>query len=793
LANDGLISGGKDMLAQSCRVALAVFRRGLETFAGYAGADAASVDCAWPAADGPVDAALAEIIAAADQIASGLISGEKEEASHGGSLARTARLSSLLEGVDPEREPGSLGPDDARRYWMPLKNFSPDALFPQSSDEKTAPPASDGAAVHAEYAGLWQSFVTALKSIPESHRANLPLWLDHFDACWQTFAHAIPIVMAGEVQSGVSLYDHSRGVAALAVALWRWHQSGVPAVAAEHGVAGGQAQKFLLVQGNFSGIQDFIFSSGGQTQKQAARLLRGRSFQVSLLTELAALAVLEALQLPPACQITNAAGKFLIIAPHLPQTVAALRQVRLRLDAWCLEHSFGQISVSVMAQPASGNDFAQHNFPGLTRRLFAALDEAKLRCFDLCGAAAPAPVRPADFRNGPCAYDGQRPAEKELTDLEGQRRWVSRLAADQIAIGQRLADPGYTRLLVTSGRQGLRDDGQVKPLELDYLGYAVAFAHQDATEEFGELARQGGLLRCWDFSLPGKDAGVPLFQGYARREINAYVPTEGKQPVTLDEIAEKDAGLAALAVLKGDVDHLGAIFQQGIPRPTLTKTAALSRQINAFFAVYLPWLCLKRFPDIYTVFAGGDDFFLIGPWEQTQHLARQLRKDFHRFAASNAKLTFSAGIVMTKPRVPIRAQAARAEAALENAKNPPDGSAGRNRLGSFRQIVTWEQREQLAKLEDWLEQRHAQFSAGFVYRLLPLSEKAASQKPEDAIWRSWLTYHVRRFIVDKLPAKNETERAATQTEWAGYLTEAIACHKRAIRIPISNYMYRHRD
>jgi CRISPR-associated protein Csm1 len=68
------------------------------------------------------------------------------------------------------------------------------------------------------------------------------------------------------------------------------------------------------VQGDFFGIQDFIFAEGGKTQKRAATLLRGRSFYVSLLSELAALKVLEALALPATSQVVNAAGKFLIVA-----------------------------------------------------------------------------------------------------------------------------------------------------------------------------------------------------------------------------------------------------------------------------------------------------------------------------------------------------------------------------------------------------------------------------------------------------------------------------------------------
>ena len=45
-------------------------------------------------------------------------------------------------------------------------------------------------------------------------------------------------------------------------------------------------------------------------------------------------------------------------------------------------------------------------------------------------------------------------------------------------------------------------------------------------------------------------------------------------------------GVSALMTLKGDVDNLGAIFERGLEAPSLSRMAALSRQMNAFFAVH---------------------------------------------------------------------------------------------------------------------------------------------------------------------------------------------------------------
>jgi len=134
------------------------------------------------------------------------------------------------------------------------------------------------------------------------------------------------------VKPEVALYDHARTTAALAAALWRWHaargQTDDAAARALRDRSDYAEDKLLLIQGDFFGIQNFVFATGGETRKQAAKLLRGRSFQVALFTELAALRLLDELALPPTSQVLNAAGKFLIVAPNTSEVQEALSKLR---------------------------------------------------------------------------------------------------------------------------------------------------------------------------------------------------------------------------------------------------------------------------------------------------------------------------------------------------------------------------------------------------------------------------------------------------------------------------------
>jgi CRISPR-associated protein Csm1 len=777
------------------------------------------------------------IIATADRLASGFERSEwenynrAEERTSTGRNHYQARLLSLFESIrlDGDRRPASAD------FCMPLKPLSPATLFP---DKRANIEPGQDASAQAEYAALWQQFTQALQTIPASHRQNLPLWLDHFDSAWLTYTHAIPSATAGGVRPDVSLYDHSKAVAALAVALWRWHEAmdktDADAIDALKNRSDWDTEKFLLVQGDFSGIQEFIFA-GGQNQRHVARLLRGRSFYVSLLTELAALKVLDALALPSTSQVINAAGKFLIVAPNTEETIQALHQVQAALNDWFLQHTWGQSGINLAWLPASANHFGhsegESSFRALIQRLFEQLETAKLRRFDLCGNTPPAPLFHGAldrYTHGECRIDGQSPAHPELNG-------ISELAWDQVHTGKWLAHK--ERLLITRTRIQPREGQTVDQLRLPIFDYYVLFtADEEISGQFGDEAKPDSLLRAWDFSLP-QQADAPLWNGYARRAINAFIPRfeamneweadryrgleelEDFEPVpgapkTLEHLARDDRwldehgrwiGVEAIMTLKGDIDNLGLIFQQGLERPTFAHMAALSRQINAFFTVWLPWACRSEFRNTYTVFAGGDDFFLIGPWRSTMRLAQKMWREFERFVAGNPDIHFSAGLSMTKPGLPIRHLRHLAEDALDDAKahNPKKlATPPKNAVTCFRQTVFWPDFEELMECEERLKEiaKEMELSTSYLYGLLHLTEMAAdTSRPENALWYSRFAYRTRRLLESKI--KNQGNREATerrrhdlQTALAKEIvSQGIEPHRAAYKIALFTYLYQQRD
>jgi CRISPR-associated protein Csm1 len=622
------------------------------------------------------DTFLQWCVATADRVASGF----EREAFERYNRARDEHLTARL--VTPFEEYGAKRAEsvDALKWRYPLKPLTVRSLFPEAAASK-----ANKADSVADYSALWRYLCEGLERIPSAYRDHWPLWLDAFDALWMSTTHAIPSAASFGVRPDVSLYDHSRAVAAFAAALWRYHveQDHAPddVAAAQRVRSDWDDQKLLLIQGDFSGVQTFIFGGSASTQEAGAKLLRGRSALVSLLCELSALKVLEGLSLPPSAQIINAAGKFLIVGPNTADVRAALARTKAELDQWFLRASFGVASVTVASEPASCNDFVGGQFAALRQRLSVGLDRAKRQRFSLASKDAPDAIRDADYSNGACEFDGRltrrfrrRMEWPSLCQAQPRSDRARRLAC----AGDRTHPPHRA-----CGRRPIRHgEGQASRQRLSRLSYRSGEPRGSTS---GCAPRSRSLLAgrrrvgddvCWirapgDQRLRSLVARKGSLRPRYKRLDDDIIVGDLKTFEHLAHDAQKlepdgrIRGVAALGVLKGD--NLGQIFATALgERATFANWAALSRRVSAFFSLVVPNLCAANpeFRDVYTVFAGGDDFYFIGPWLTIKQFATALRQGFTCYCAHNPNLHFSAAYLMVKLGNPMQTVTARIEDGL---------------------------------------------------------------------------------------------------------------------------------
>lgn len=169
-----------------------------------------------------------------------------------------------------------------------------------------------------------------------------------------------------------------------------------------------------------------------------------------------------------------------------------------------------------------------------------------------------------------------------------------------------------------------------------------------------------------------------------------------------DKIAEKAKSSRKvddkLAALKIDVDNLGVLFRN----KSKNEYKQLSYELKKFFSNTIYSILKKEIQDgnIYPVFSGGDDCFLIGAWDIILQVAQKIHHEFDAFQSTLCKtfglehpLTISAGIVIYNPKFPMARVGQTAEHALELAKD-----FGKNRICIFGEVLKWNEFENAGQL-----------------------------------------------------------------------------------------------
>lgn len=498
----------------------------------------------------------------------------------------------------------------------------------------------------------------------------------------------------------VSLYDHLKTTAAIAACL----RAGFT----DEEVMGLNRQTkdsvAILVRGDLSGIQNFIYRitrpAAERSFRETARRLRGRSFYLALLGEVVAQWFIRSLGLTPANLLFCGGGRLDILAPQNARE--QVRKLQQQLEDWLLDEFHGELTIAVACEPVRPEDF------GNMRDVYLALEnqlaEQKERKWQRQLAQKGFFVSDRDEWNA-CPVC-------QLEVSEGVCRQCS-LHAD---IGRMLPRADHLALLPGDANVERQDEAlpivfktfDTTAILLTERGAQRILPSQAAGSVYrlnetcfwrDEWAQLGQSFRFMANCVPAvAQNGEPVLLPGRTGEDYAY-PGEG---LDFEEIAYLSTGSKKLGILKADVDHLGLLFSEGLEPLTISRLAALSGAIDRFFSGYVNVLAQTFFQErqdndgkghpwrdkvdgmFYVVYSGGDDLFIIGPWDATIHLAQRLEAEWRKYACENPDVTLSAGIVLAKSHCPIQRMATAAGVAEKAAKD-----AGRKRINVFGHSLVW--------------------------------------------------------------------------------------------------------
>lgn len=560
--------------------------------------------------------------------------------------------------------------------------------------------------------------------------------------------------------SDISLYDHSRVTAALAHSLYIDWENGLfnekdieeikKWILKKEG-KNGDKNLFLIVGGDLSGIQNFIFNI---PSKGAARSLKGRSVYLDLIPRYIAKYILDQCHLTPANILYLGGGNFQLILPlSFEEELTEIRK-KITTNLWALHR--GEIAFILSSVKVSLEDM--FCFQLVLEKLNDTIAKEKGRRFweikedlyDQLFVPGEEIVREGEHcvscgRKGTSSSGGEEilcPICRSLVELTGSLKNSRYLIEKRVSPTQQLLKPSIFNFFVS-------------------LGYEISFEGS-----FRKPHPNEKIYQLEDIDIHAPDG--TLCDGFLSGSFT--LPDR-----TFDQIADtgihseddgKKMGSSRLGYLKMDVDNLGSLISELTEREkersgeatSLSRVRTFSRRVELFFNTYLVYLIREYDPDktkIYPVYIGGDDLFVVGNWETIVHLAGKIRDSFRTYTGGNPEFSLSGGIVCVPYDYPVIRTSSLVEEALTASKTflyYGETNPTKDKVTIFNETLTWFELEVALELGEKIAQaiNSGSSSRALIHRisgslhdfdpLISQSNQLVIKPP--AIWR--FLYHLRK-------------------------------------------------
>ena len=465
---------------------------------------------------------------------------------------------------------------------------------------------------------------------------------------------------------------------------------------------------FLLVSGDLSGVQDFIYTI---SSKGALKSLRARSFYLDLLLEHIADEILEKLELSRANLIYTGGGHLYMLLPNTEDVQKILDNAKESINEWFLNNFGTELYLALAYEECSSNDLMDAQRQGLTRKVFRNV--SKKLSADKLHRYTDEQLRNIMDPNG--KYNHIEDNTRECNVCHTSKKVVKkREGYDDL---KEICDNCFN--FVRMGKDLVFNSSEKEETTKIMTIRKVIPVHEESKKEKAYLELpsidsspkylvlekkwqvEKGLSNEEDIDKYVRIYTKNKWMAGLKMSTNLWMGDYNKEPeekgslIEFEELANNSEGIKRLAVMRADVDNLGSIFISGFDKNfgTLSRYTTLSRQLSLFFKNYINNVCksnikgvdgkgpnnftitgeikeAKKDKNLVIVYSGGDDVFIVGAWNDVIDFAVDLRKCFKVF--TNNKLTFSAGIGFFSPSYPVYQMANMTGKLEEEAKAYPD-------------------------------------------------------------------------------------------------------------------------
>lgn len=606
-----------------------------------------------------------------------------------------------------------------------------------------------------EYTILWKKFTSEISQLSNTFDFNTIL------ALLKKYTSTIPSAAYVD-KPDISLYDHSKTTAALALCRYLYYKDNDN----KYLRTKEYNDIYLIVNGDISGIQNFIFkiSSPQDAQSGMSKRLRGRSLYLTLLNEAIVSHIIEELELCEANIIFCGGGRFTIVCPNTKNSILKLEQIKDKINKYFINNFNAELYLALVYYSCNGESLA--NFGNITKILSNKLSEDKKHKF---------------INNLNEVFNFDEEIEySNLCSVCGKltKETICKECKHHEKLGQKAANADYLIKIYVDynifKNSNFKDFTFFKYLN---IGFIFKKNSKNLISYINELAKVVDKLEIiklnnTDFidleskvnnNLRSKMSFTFKFLGNLVPNIGEYCNDNHKyMPLYFEHLARLSRGSNKLAILKMDVDNLGKIFSSGFDngkvntKSSISRMSTLSSQLDMFFSGFINNIAYEfnknskvysnvegyeskfynlelkiqsddsdeietinlyklkyaeelneeelntlykyRVPTIYIDYSGGDDLLVIGPYDDIILFAQELQNKFKIWTCNNPSINISAGINIVSPKFPIGKAVFIADDYLEAAK-----SCGRNKITLFGEVLNWETKGKIKGFNDLLE------------------------------------------------------------------------------------------
>ena len=502
-----------------------------------------------------------------------------------------------------------------------------------------------------EYEKLFHQFKNEISSIPLLKNNRSFISYNYMYNLMNKYLVTIPASTYskdGNVKATVSLFDHHKLTSAIASCLYDETCF--------------RNELFCMLEIDVSGIQNFIYKivEGSGTKPKLSKALRGRSILVGLITNAISYAFLNEFGLTISNILFNTGGGSMILLPYNQTVEERIAKVtkRIRKNLFELfQTDITFVNAMVVLNKEELEEFQSDKAIKLKENLGRNKMKKFIDVIDDNFFYEPLSI------NNRCHLCG-RISENEQCDICNVIEDISDIYTKNEKFG-----------IVYDFSNELEIIGSIGRIDLGFVQLLFVKDKKFIEQKYRKIF--------YVDSINGFGFGNEIMTANLDKDSNTILSFEKILKLTPEEYGDKK-----LAILKMDVDNLGAIFAFGLrnaaknrKQRSISKYVTMSRLINFFFEHEIKNICrdvsVKVNKDIdskvsnetmfYINYAGGDDLVIIGSAYSIVMLSLEIYKRFKKFAG-NEYITISGGINFQSDKKPIRFGVQEAEKALSMSK-----------------------------------------------------------------------------------------------------------------------------